>query len=100
MHDNLIGFVETRREAYGLLVKHQERDLKRRGWIFGAIFLVLIAYSEGWIDAEYGLRVAIGAGALFVYGLILSLDASNREFTLHLIDWMEAIESKRMRRDQ
>jgi hypothetical protein len=95
MHDNLLDFVPTRGEAYGLLVKHQKRDHARAGWIIAGIGVLVYAFSEGWIGQEHWLKVLVGSVAGLLLVVNLMLDLSNREFTLHLIDWMEDIESKR-----
>ena len=96
MHDNILSFVEKRSDGYALLVKHQKRDQARAGWVIAAAGVLLYACSEGWIDTTHPWRIAIGAGALVFYALNLVIDASNREFALHVIDWMEDIESKRV----
>jgi peptidoglycan/LPS O-acetylase OafA/YrhL len=95
MHDNLMHFFSTRGEAYGLLVKHQKRDQTRIGWIIAVVGIVVYAFSEGWIDSNHWLKVVVTSVAGLLYVINLMLDLSNREFALHVMDWMEDIEAKR-----
>ena len=85
-HQNLFSNAENRQEVYQSLQRDFARDEKvSHSALTVAIALLAIALiqgpSDGWI------WLIMGCGAMFVT-LTFFIDNTNRNWTMHLIDWM------------
>ncbi|MBP2303438.1 hypothetical protein [Azospirillum picis] len=93
MHTDLFGHAENSAAVYAALQKDAKRDASKLRWanliaagLFGAA--LFRGAHDGWMFLVGGLVVAL-------YTLNVFIDSSNRNFAMHVIDWMEGRERER-----
>ena len=89
-HSNLFDSVDDHRAFYATLQKDFARDEKRCYYAqFVGVAAIVIAAAYGNLDPRWQwLLAGVAANALFV-SLIAFIDNSNRNWTMHMIDWMQ-----------
>jgi hypothetical protein len=86
-HRNQFDQVPDKKDVYNLL----QGDLMlyiRRGQFFGLLGVGVLIYSYI-LGIEKGWGWMLLSLPVFYYGLCQFIDASNLNFTMHMIDWLE-----------
>jgi hypothetical protein len=91
-HDDVVA-------TYQALLMDQRRDARNFKWAMG-IGWVPLGSAAGWRQTDYVWLLAfLGVGAL-IQSLIFFIDKSNRNFLLHLIDFITWRDPRRARSDR
>jgi hypothetical protein len=98
MHTNLFSYVSTSDEVYRTMQEHMKRDERyTKACFYGAAICLSLALRYGAAD---GWPWLIGGIFCSVFGLVYFVDNSNRNFYLHMVDWVEATQAKSENRNE
>lgn len=93
MHTDLFGHADGSAGVYAALQRDAKRDASKLRWAnFIWASLLGAALFRG---AQDGWPFLVGGLAVALYALNLFSDSSNRNFAMHVIDWMEGRERER-----
>lgn len=91
-HNNLFEYASDSKEVYQVMQSHMKRDGRFVSLgIIGATICFGMALKLGATD---GWPWLIGGLAVALIGLTYFIDSSNRNFYLHMIDWIESTRGK------
>ena len=91
-HSNLFEYASEPKEVYQVMQSHMKRDARFVSVsIIGTTICFGMALKSGVTD---GWPWLIGGLAVAFIGLTYFIDNSNRNFYLHMIDWIESTRGK------
>jgi len=89
-HTNVFAYTGDTREAYVIFLKYQKRDT-RLFQIFGVAGVILFAFAMVLLkqDNDFWPFALVTSAICLLQSMIHFSDLSNRNFMLHMIDYME-----------
>ena len=93
-HVDLFAYAGSKAEVYKTLQRDYERDHKRCNWLsFVAALMIGAAFADTPFGIELGstfrFLLALFGIILAIQYLVTFIDNSNRNWSMHVIDWIE-----------